>query len=89
MRNVSLGVFALAVLAQWAVPFSSIFEQEKILNEGEVIRIPCNAPDPYDPLRGRYLAVSPLENEIGVDGINTFKPKQKDFLEFHRDVILQ
>jgi uncharacterized membrane-anchored protein len=77
MKIVSFAVFALAVVVQWAVPFSSIFEQEKILREGEVVRIPCRAPDPYDPLRGRYLAVSPFENEVAVENPDVFKPKQR------------
>jgi uncharacterized membrane-anchored protein len=77
MRTVSFVIFAVAVLLQWAVPLVSIFEQEKILSEGAVVRIPCKAPDPYDPLRGRYLAVSPLEKEVAVDTTSTFKRKQK------------
>jgi len=79
MRRALLAVFVLAVALQWAVPLASIREREKILREGDVIKIPCRAPDPYDPLRGRYLAIEPLETllpeQFGID----FKRKQPVF----------
>jgi hypothetical protein len=54
-------VFALAVAAQWLVPLAGVWRQERVLARGATVRIECAAPDPSDPLRGRYLAVQPTE----------------------------
>ena len=51
-------LFGLAVLAQWAVPLYGIWKQERVISNGTRVRLKCGAPDPYDPLRGRYLAVT-------------------------------
>ena len=37
-----------------------------MLAKGTLIKLKCSAPDPYDPLRGRYLAVRPEPNEISL-----------------------
>ncbi len=67
MKTLPLVVFALAVLAQWLVPLAAIRQHEKVLVEGQLVRLKCTAPDPYDPLRGRYLAVRPEATEADVD----------------------
>lgn len=67
------GVFLIAVAAQWAVPLVGVWQHERILVRGTVVRIRCTAPDPYDPLRGRFLAVAaeqtkfskPVEMPVG------------------------
>jgi len=66
MKTLPLIIFGLAVLAQWAVPFSQIWTHEQVLAKGMLIKVKCQAPDPYDPLRGRYLAVRPLQQEAPV-----------------------
>ncbi|MCB1210115.1 MAG: GDYXXLXY domain-containing protein [Verrucomicrobiales bacterium] len=50
--------FAVAVLAQWAMPLTQILRHEKVLTQGALVKLRCTAPDPYDPLRGRFLRVS-------------------------------
>ena len=57
-------VFAIAVAAQWIVPLSGIWLQERTIARGVALRIECAAPDPYDPLRGRYLALQPAEVKL-------------------------
>lgn len=52
-------IFALAAVAQWLLPLIGIWQHERIIARGTAVRIECIAPDPYDPLRGRYLAVEP------------------------------
>ena len=59
MKTFPLILFAIAALAQWAAPLSQIWTHEQVLAQGTLIRLKCSAPDPYDPLRGRYLAVRP------------------------------
>lgn len=60
----ALAVFALAALAQWIVPLAGVRMQERILARGKTVRVRCAAPDPYDPFRGRYLAVRPEEATV-------------------------
>lgn len=57
----ALAVFAVAALAQWLLPLSGVWQHERVIARGTAVRIRCAAPDPYDPLRGRYLAVRPEE----------------------------
>ncbi len=60
----ALAVFAVAVAAQWILPLAGIWQHERVIARGAVVRIECVAPDPYDPLRGRYLAVRPAESRL-------------------------
>jgi hypothetical protein len=60
----SLAVFAVAAVAQWLLPLSGIWQHERVIARGTLLRIECGAPDPYDPLRGRYLAVRPAQSSV-------------------------
>lgn len=60
----ALAVFAVAAVAQWFLPLSGIWQHERVLSRGTLVRIECAAPDPYDPLRGRYLAVRPAQSSV-------------------------
>lgn len=66
MKTLPLIIFGIAVLAQWAAPLSQIWTHEQVLTQGTLFKLKCTAPDPYDPLRGRYLAVRPSQNEAAV-----------------------
>lgn len=66
MKTLPLIIFGLAALAQWAAPLSQIWTHEQTLVKGTLIKLKCSAPDPYDPLRGRYLAVRPDQREASV-----------------------
>jgi len=57
----TLAVFAVAAVAQWFLPLAGVWQHERVVSRGVPMRIRCLAPDPYDPLRGRYLAVRPEE----------------------------
>jgi uncharacterized membrane-anchored protein len=52
-----IAVFAAMAVAQWAVPGSMIFKHERTLSQGELYNFKCQLVDPYDPFRGRYVAV--------------------------------
>jgi hypothetical protein len=60
----AIAVFAVAAVAQWLLPLSGIWQHERVISRGTLVRIECAAPDPYDPLRGRYLAVRPAESTV-------------------------
>ncbi|WP_395735112.1 GDYXXLXY domain-containing protein [Prosthecobacter sp.] len=66
MKTLPFIIFGIAVLAQWAAPLSQIWTHERVLTQGTLIKLKCTAPDPYDPLRGRYLAVRPSQTEAPV-----------------------
>jgi uncharacterized membrane-anchored protein len=66
MKTPILWIFLAACLAQWAAPLSSIWQREQVLKRGELIRVKCAAPDPYDPLRGRFLAVRPAQDRASI-----------------------
>jgi uncharacterized membrane-anchored protein len=66
MKTLPFLIFGIVVLAQWAAPLSQIWTHEKVLTQGTLIKLKCTAPDPYDPLRGRYLAVRPNQSEAPV-----------------------
>jgi uncharacterized membrane-anchored protein len=66
MKSLALILFALVSLAQWAAPLSQIFKYERTLTNGTLIRLKCTAPDPYDLLRGHYLAVRPDQKEAPI-----------------------
>ena len=63
MKTLPLIIFALTALAQWAAPLSQIWTRERVLTQGTLIKLKCTAPDPYDPLRGRFLGVRPEQSE--------------------------
>jgi hypothetical protein len=60
----ALAVFAVAAVAQWLLPLSGIWQHERVITRGTLVKIECAAPDPYDPLRGRYLAVRPEQSTV-------------------------
>ncbi len=66
MKTLPLIIFAVAAVGQWAAPLSQIWTHEQTLTQGTLIKLKCSAPDPYDPLRGRYLAVRPEQREVSV-----------------------
>lgn len=51
-------LFGAMVIAQLAVPFSMIASHERTLAEGTAYKFRCGPVDPYDYLRGRYVALS-------------------------------
>lgn len=57
-HRVYMGLFLLLVIAQLAAPAGLILEREWILRNGEAFRFRLQPVDPYDPFRGRYVALS-------------------------------
>lgn len=53
----AIAVFVVMALAQWAVPGSMLLKHEHTLKQGELLNFRCRLVDPYDPFRGRYVAV--------------------------------
>lgn len=53
-----IGLAAVALAAQVAGLGWLVARYERVLAQGEVIRVPCEGFDPSEPLRGRYLQVT-------------------------------
>jgi uncharacterized membrane-anchored protein len=67
MKALPLVAFAVVAVIQCLVPLASIGKYEQVLEKGQLIKLKCAAPDPYDPLRGRYLAVRPTPQSVVSD----------------------
>ena len=48
-------IVAVALVAQVAAIGWLIWRYERVVSQGTEVRFACQAYDPYDPLRGRYL----------------------------------
>jgi len=59
MKNKILIVTAVYFAVLLAVPCYTIFNYYDVLKNGEVYKIQVTPYDPYDPFRGRYLAIRP------------------------------
>lgn len=66
MKTLPFIIFGIAALAQWAAPLAQIWTHEQTLAKGTLIKLKCRAPDPYDPLRGRFLAVRPEQEQVKI-----------------------
>jgi hypothetical protein len=94
-RHALLLCFALACAAQWLAPLWQVWRYENILRHGQVLKLACHAPDPYDPLRGRYLWVAIQPDEFPLKGNKLerstqvclrFKPGKDGLHEFDASV---
>ena len=56
-RNLMIALFAIAVIAQLAVPGWMLAKHENVLRNGETYRFECRPVDPVDLLRGRFVAL--------------------------------
>lgn len=77
-KRVVLALFICVAAAQIAVPASMIFKRETTLREGRQYRFVTAPVDPYDPFRGRYVALGIKENTAPV-------PKGESF-NYHEPV---
>jgi uncharacterized membrane-anchored protein len=64
MKKILLYITIIYFLILLAVPCYTIYDQYDILSTGETYKIEVNTFDPYDPFRGRYVAINPLFREL-------------------------
>ena len=58
MKRVTLLLLLLLFALQWTVPIAQILRGEALLRDGVSLRLALQPVDPYDVMRGRYLALS-------------------------------
>ncbi len=63
-RNLLLGLFVVAVIAQLAVPGWLLARHENVVRNGETFRFRCVPIDPVDVLWGRYVALRFAGNDV-------------------------
>jgi uncharacterized membrane-anchored protein len=64
MKSIRWTVFVVMVIAQLAVPAYMIAGRERVLHEGTAYKFRCGPVDPYDAFRGRYVALSFVDNQV-------------------------
>lgn len=57
-KKIALPLLLLLFAAQWATPLAQVYREESIRREGATFRLALQPVDPYDVMRGRYLALS-------------------------------
>ncbi|MCL2678175.1 MAG: GDYXXLXY domain-containing protein [Clostridiales bacterium] len=81
MKKTLLLITVIYFLALFAVPCYMIYDYHDILSTGETYKIRVGAYDPYDPFRGRYVAIRPLLTELRWGGENIYLVKDtEDFV---------
>ena len=72
-------IVAVALVAQVAAISWLIWRYERVVSQGTEVRFACQAYDPYDPLRGRYLRTRVSEDCTNM----TFRVCETNRYEFH------
>lgn len=58
MKKILLIVFAVMMIAQWAVPAKMIWQKESILRSGKIFNFRTEPIDPSHPFKGRYVVLN-------------------------------
>ena len=72
-------IVAVALVAQVAAISWLIWRYERVVSQGTEVRFACQAYDPYDPLRGRYLRTRVSEDCTNM----AFQVCETNRYEFH------
>lgn len=83
-KNTMLLLFAVTAGIHLLFPASMIFRQEWTLKDGEQVLIRTMPVDPYDVLRGRYVALNFDQNQIQQPG-HGLKRKQRAYAQYKLD----
>lgn len=84
-QKLIISMFSLLILLQVASPLYMIVKRELVLKHGIPFRFKTAPIDPYDPMRGRYVALRIEANKAPKpQGVN-LKPKQKAYAEIAAD----
>lgn len=80
-----MAVYGLVMISQLLVPLSIIAKKEGILRHGEVFRFKTAPVDPYDPFRGRYVALSFERNSAPYVGSGSLLANEVVFARIEND----
>jgi len=78
-------IFAVAAIAQFAVPFTAVMQKQDTLKNGAEFKLAARPVDPADAFRGRYVAIN-IDSEVSEEVIlNT--PEIQEYLDDYKDFI--
>lgn len=80
MSKVRLCIFVLLAVIQVGAPMTLLVRYEAVLHSGTEYKLRTEPMDPYDPLRGKYVALNFIDETCNV-GENTFKGDDIAYLE--------
>ena len=83
--NKSFVVASVALAVQIAAIGFLVWRYERIVLNGTEVRLQCQAYDPYDPLRGRYLNMTVREYCTNI----LFDVSEWNEYDFHHDVFVK
>jgi uncharacterized membrane-anchored protein len=78
-KNIIITLFLFVVIAQLFVPSQMIYNQEDIINTGQIVKFQCEPIDPNDPFRGKYITLNFKETGIRVKNIKDWKSNETVF----------
>jgi uncharacterized membrane-anchored protein len=77
--------FIIMIVAQWYIPGNMIFEKERVLDKGELIKFQTAPIDPNDPFRGKYVFLSFRENRFKPINASEFDRGNKIYVLLKKD----
>lgn len=83
-KKTLLLLFAVTAGLHLLFPAAMIFRQERTLKTGERVLVKTQPVDPYDVLRGRYVALGYEQNRINQPG-HGFKRRQLAYAQYSLD----
>ncbi|PWJ43774.1 GDYXXLXY domain-containing protein [Sediminitomix flava] len=78
-------IFLLVALIQLYAPASMIFSSERILSEGETIKLKLRPIDPTDPFRGKYIILNYEDRTLESDSVSEYTSEKNVYLTFKQD----
>ncbi|NDP28725.1 MAG: GDYXXLXY domain-containing protein [Flavobacterium sp.] len=78
-KNSLIILFLFVALAQLFVPSQMIYNQEDILNTGQIVKFQCEPIDPNDPFRGKYITLRFKESAIKVKNLKEWNSNETIF----------
>jgi uncharacterized membrane-anchored protein len=69
-------VYSIMLATQLIIPGSMIFQNEAVLRTGNPYKFKTAPVDPYDAMRGKYVALSVVAADVTYDGKRDIKPGQ-------------
>ncbi|MBQ9503167.1 MAG: GDYXXLXY domain-containing protein [Lentisphaeria bacterium] len=83
-KRMLLVFYTLSLAAILLYPVSTVLKIEFPSEAPAEMKFRVRAFDPYDPLRGRYVRLDPLPNEVKVPEDMNFRYREKAFLVLER-----
>ena len=81
-RSILIILFIAVCLCQLALTGKWVYDAESVKSFGTFAKIPCVQIDPIDPLRGSYLLIHPIPNQIYFEDSSQYSPKDEVWINY-------